>query len=145
MAEVDPEDDAIDRYVVRHYRFDPERRERRHVLDAAYDNDREMRRHLERIASELARRRAAGERVDRREHATGSVIRPRDRERAATAHLVRRAMAHGVFPKAVLRERGLPSSMVVFGADANGEAFTFAGVPHTDGAVPSSRPPLAPT
>lgn len=127
MAEVDPDDDAITRFVVRHYRFDPARHERRHVVVAAYDSDREMRRHIERLGAELAQRRAAGERVDRREHASGTCLRPGDRERAATAHLVRRAMEHGVFPEAVLRERELPASTVVVGARAGGEAFTFGG------------------
>ena len=117
MAEVDPDDDAITRYVVRHYRFDPERHERRHVVVAAYDNEREMRRQIERIGAELARWRDAGEPVDRREHASGGVVRPGDRERAATGHAVRRAIAHGVSPRSLLVNRELPRNMAVLGAD----------------------------
>jgi hypothetical protein len=39
MAQVDPADDSIKRFIVRHYRYDPERRERRHVVVAAFDNE----------------------------------------------------------------------------------------------------------
>ncbi len=127
MGAVDEMDDSITRYVVRHYRFDPDRRERRPVVVGVYDTEREWRAHLDRVTADIGRRRAAGERVDRREHATGGILRPGDRERAATAHLVRRAMEHGVHPATILRERELPSSMVVFGVDESGESFSFGG------------------
>src|SRR5580700_7663243 len=39
MAQVDPADDSIKRFIVRHYRYDPERRARRHVVVAAFDNE----------------------------------------------------------------------------------------------------------
>jgi hypothetical protein len=41
MARVDPDDDSRRRYIVKHYRYDPERRERRHVVVAAFDSRRE--------------------------------------------------------------------------------------------------------
>jgi hypothetical protein len=41
VAAVDPDDDTICRYVVRHYRYDPDRHERRHVVVAAFDNESE--------------------------------------------------------------------------------------------------------
>ena len=41
MAAVDPYDDTIERFVVFHYRFDPERNERRNVIVAAFDTRRE--------------------------------------------------------------------------------------------------------
>jgi hypothetical protein len=46
MPRVDPQDDSIRRWVVHHYRYDPHRRERRHVLISAnmallqFDDDR---------------------------------------------------------------------------------------------------------
>jgi hypothetical protein len=41
MSRVDPEDDSIERFIVRHHRYDPLRRERRHVVVAAFDNEQE--------------------------------------------------------------------------------------------------------
>jgi hypothetical protein len=114
MAHVDVDDDSIVRYVVCHYRLDPERHERRHVVVGVYDNEPEMRRHITAIGAVLAQRRADGERVDRREHGSGSPIAPGDRERAANAHVVRRALEHGVPPDR-LRARELLSSMVLLG------------------------------
>lgn len=40
--EVDPGDDSICRWVLHRYRFDPERRQRRNVVVAAYDNEAEF-------------------------------------------------------------------------------------------------------
>jgi hypothetical protein len=37
MARVDPEDDTIWRFIACHYRYDPQRQERRHVVVAAFD------------------------------------------------------------------------------------------------------------
>jgi hypothetical protein len=42
VAEVDPDDDSIRRFIVRHYRYDPDRHERRHVVVAAFDSEREF-------------------------------------------------------------------------------------------------------
>ena len=39
MAQVDPDDDDIDRWVVRRYAHDPLRHERRHQVVAAFDNE----------------------------------------------------------------------------------------------------------
>ena len=39
---VDPNDDSVWRWVVQHYRFDPERNQRRRVVVAAYDNEAEF-------------------------------------------------------------------------------------------------------
>ena len=49
MAQVDPDDDLIGRYIVWHLRYDPERRQRRNVPIGAYDNPEEM---TQRIAAE---------------------------------------------------------------------------------------------
>lgn len=127
MGAVDEMDDSITRYVVRHYRFDRDRHERRAVVVGVYDTEREWRAHLDRVTADIARRRGSGERVDRREHSTGGILRPGDRERAATAHLVRRAVEHGVNPAGLLRGRELPSSMVVFGAEDSAASFSFGG------------------
>lgn len=38
MGQVDPDDDAIRRGWIYHYRFDPARNDRRNVVAAVYDN-----------------------------------------------------------------------------------------------------------
>lgn len=42
MGRVDVGDDSIRRFVVQHYRFDPERREHRYVAIDAFDNEAEL-------------------------------------------------------------------------------------------------------
>ncbi len=76
MARVDVEDDSIRRFVVRHYRYDPVRHERRHVVFAAFDNEAEFLALLESIRGDIERRRTAGEPIDHNEHSSGrSTIR----------------------------------------------------------------------
>jgi hypothetical protein len=96
MATVDPEDDTVRRYVVEQYRYDPQRRQRRHVVVAAFDNRREYEACLRATSDELRRREAAGEDVDSSEHVSGTVREPGHRQRAANARLLRRAMIRGV-------------------------------------------------
>lgn len=36
------QDDATERFVVQHYRYDPDRGQRRHAVVAAFDNDPEL-------------------------------------------------------------------------------------------------------
>ena len=110
MAQVDPEDDSILRFIVRHYRYDSQRRERRHVIVAAFDNEAEFEARLQSEAAEIQRRRDNGETVDRREHASGSVYEPGYLRRAANGHLLSRAIARGVSPPGLERLE-LPSNM----------------------------------
>jgi hypothetical protein len=113
VARVDPEDDNIRRFIVRHYRYDPARRERRHVVVAAFDNEPEFLACIERVRAEIGQRRERGERVDPREHASGVVHEPGYLRRAANGHLLSQAFKHGV---SGLRFEGLelPSNMSVF-------------------------------
>ena len=76
MARVDPEDDDALRYIVRHYRYDPQRHERRHVDVAAFDNEREYQACVAAAREEIERRRRDGEPVDPREHVSGVVQEP---------------------------------------------------------------------
>lgn len=98
MATVDVTDDSVRRFVVRHYRFDPTRRERRHVIVEAFDNAREFEVCLTRVTADIMDRRSAGERVDPSEHASGIVREAGDDRLAANGHVLRRAMRHGVAP-----------------------------------------------
>jgi hypothetical protein len=115
VGRVEPEDDSIRRFIVRHYRYDAAWRERRHVVVAAFDNEPEFLACVERVRVEIAQRRESGEHVDPREHASGVMHEPGHLRRAANGHLLRRAINHGV---AGLRfeELELPSNMVAFRA-----------------------------
>jgi hypothetical protein len=64
VARVDPENDGVRRFIVRHYRYDPDRHERRHVVVAAFDNKREFLACLEQVRAEIERRKNRGEHVD---------------------------------------------------------------------------------
>jgi hypothetical protein len=112
VARVDPDDDDVRRFVVRHYRYDPERRERRHVVVAAFDNEREFRACMENARAEIGRRRDRGEAVDPREHVSGTVQEPGHSRRAANGRLVMRAIRHGV-GVAWIDDLEMPSSMAV--------------------------------
>lgn len=117
MARVDPEDDDIRRFIVHHYRYDPERRERRHVVVAAFDNEPEFLACIDRVQDEIERRKRRGEHVDPREHASGTVHEPGYRRRAANMHLVMRALRHSVLPGPWLDELELPSNVSVEGTE----------------------------
>jgi hypothetical protein len=112
VPRVDPRDDAIERFIARHYRYDPERRERRHVVVAAFDNEPEFLACIERVRAEIERRREAGEPVDPGEHASGVVHEPGYLRRAANGHLAMRAVAHGAAGQ-WLEELELPSNVSV--------------------------------
>jgi hypothetical protein len=116
VARVDPSDDAIERFIVRHYRYDPERRERRHVLVAAFDNEPEFLACLETVRIRIESRRDRGERVDPHEHASGVVHEPGYLRRSANGHLVTRAIKHGATGPWI-EQLELPSNMSVARAE----------------------------
>lgn len=112
VARVDPGDDSIERFIVRHYRYDPQRRERRHMVVAAFDNEPEFRACMQGVQVEIMRRREAGEPVDLREHVSGTVHELGYLRRAANGHLAMRAIRHGVAGRWI-EELDLPSNMAV--------------------------------
>src|ERR1700727_2729080 len=100
VAEVDPDDDSIARWVVAHYRYDADRRERRHVVVAAFDNPDEFHADIHARAEQLRARRESGDDVDRLERITGRTYAAGYRRQQRDAHLLMRAIerggAHGV-------------------------------------------------
>jgi hypothetical protein len=110
VARVDPADDGALRFIVRHYRYDPARHERRHVDVAAFDNEREFRACMKDVQHEIERRKGDGEPVDPREHVSGVVHEPGYGRRAANGRLVGRAISHGVAPR-LLDGLELPSNV----------------------------------
>jgi hypothetical protein len=75
VARVDADDDSITRYTVRLYAFDNARRERRHQVVAAFDNEAEAMPCFGRTHFDLLERSQSG-RVDPREHVTIIVKEP---------------------------------------------------------------------
>ncbi len=61
MVRVDPAEDTIRRFVVRHYCYDPSRRERRHVEVAAFDNETEFYEFIGKLHADIEERKRAGE------------------------------------------------------------------------------------
>ena len=90
MASVDPFDEDLDRWVVQRYRFDPERNERRHVPEIAFDSSKEMEEYVQRASIELYVLQQNG-RPDNREHYSGVHWEPGHRERMAARRLEREA------------------------------------------------------
>jgi hypothetical protein len=84
MGEVDADDDARERWIVWHYRFDPTRRERRHVLVAAFDSAREMEARLHAEQKLLDGAKAEG-RAEQQEWLSGARKGPGHAARAAAA------------------------------------------------------------
>ena len=110
VPRVDPGDDGIERFIVRHFRYDPQRRERRHVVVAAFDNEPEFRACLDSLRDEIKARRDRGEPTDPGEHASGVVHEPGYLRRSANGHLLSRAIRHGV-TGLWIAELELPSNM----------------------------------
>lgn len=114
MATVDPDDDSIERFIVRRYAYDPERHERRHQVVAAFDNPREFKRLIATLGDDLKQRREAGEAVDPREHITGVRLEPGYRRRQRDGHLLISAIRHGVsLSDDVMDRLELPTGMSV--------------------------------
>jgi hypothetical protein len=114
VARVDPDDESLRRYVVRHCRYDPERRERRRVVVAAFNSRREFNACINAVSEEIDRRAASGEQVDPGEHVSGTVHEPGSRQRAANGRLVAGALRHGVAPGPWMDELEMPANMAVF-------------------------------
>lgn len=97
MGIVDPDDDGIRRYVALHHRHDSVRGQWRDVVLAAFDDEQEFEDFREARNEELLAGQAAGD-ADPREHVSGVVHEPGDRTRSQNQRLLRRALAHGVWP-----------------------------------------------
>ena len=113
MARVDVEDDSIRRFVVRHYRFDPERHERRHVVVAAFDNEDEFIELITSIEADIRQREKTGALVDKNEHASGTCLEPGHSAAAARGRFITKSLRHGVAPGPWLSEIEPPSNMWV--------------------------------
>ena len=112
MAEINRKDDTVWRWVIHRYQFDPSRRERRNVVVATYDNEREFQTEFDRHAQILRNDIAAGARSSR-ENLGGVVLEPGYLAASARGHNVRRAIEHGVSPGRLLVTGPLPQNMAM--------------------------------
>ena len=117
MARVDVDDDNIRRFVVRHFRFDPERHERRNVVVAAFDNEDEFIKLIHSIEADIKQRADAGAFVDKNEHASGMCLEPGHSRAAARGRFITKSLRHGVAPGPWLSEVEPPSNMWVMQFD----------------------------
>jgi hypothetical protein len=95
VAPVDPQDDNIRRHVVRHYSYDPERRERRHQTIGAFDRERQAIALLKKLSRQLQRRRSQHEAVDPAEHYSAITLEVGHQRLHQNARLLRAALRHG--------------------------------------------------
>lgn len=110
VAEVDPEDDSIGRYVVRHYAYDPARHERRHQTTVAFDDRMEFEAHIDDANARLRALKAADRDVDPLEY-YGGVFKPAGEDHhQRLRRIAQAAIKHGAQPPAEviseLRELG---------------------------------------
>lgn len=116
VAQVDPRDDKIERFVVHRYAYDPARHERRHMVTAAFDNSAEFEAAIEAETTELRRRRQSGEDVDPQEQISGTVWEPGYHRQHRAGRLAEHAIEHGASPDEKTWNRltnDLPSNMAV--------------------------------
>lgn len=102
MAQVDENDDTIDRWVVHQYAYDPSRHQRRHRTVAAFDNEAEFQSLLDERAADLKARRQAGEQTDPLEHFSGVHLHRGYQRQQQTNRLIHRAIRHGADPGRIL-------------------------------------------
>jgi hypothetical protein len=115
VATVDPDDDSIARWVVWHFRYDPDRGQRRNVVVAAFDSAEEFHAEIQKRVDQLRVRRERGEEVDRAERIGGKMYEPDHRRLQRNGHLLKRAIEHGVSP-AGIEDLELPPNVGVIRA-----------------------------
>jgi hypothetical protein len=110
VAEVDPEDDTVGRYIVRHYACDPARHERRHQTIVAFDDRMEFEAYIHDANARLRAPRAADRHVDSLEYYSGVFKRAGEDHHQRLRRIAQAAIEHGAQPPAEviseLRELG---------------------------------------
>ncbi len=96
VAEVDPDDDEIERFVVRRYAYDPARHQRRHLVVVAFDNHQEFETAVSVLANKLEQHRRSDADIDARERISGVVLGAGHQRKQRVGRIVQRAIRHGV-------------------------------------------------
>lgn len=123
---MDPYDDSMRRWVLEHYRFDPQRRQRRNVVVAAYDDQGEFEAAFATYDIRIRAQIEAGER-DPKEHVSGVFWEQGYHAAQALGRLVKDAVGHGVDPRPFLSGDRLPSNVTAFGWGTDGEPWSTGG------------------
>lgn len=112
LPEVDPDDDSTWRWVLRHRLFDPERRQRREVVVAAYDCAADFQGAA--AYSRLIRAEIDAGQRDPQEHVGGVIWNPGFHAEQAR-RLVGDAVRHGGDPRPLVEDGRLPPRVFVAG------------------------------
>ena len=139
MPEVDPSDDSISRWVIHHYRFDPERRQRRNVVVAAYSDEIEFEAALAACHRRIQKEIDSGTRSPA-EHVSGVLWPPGHRADQARARTLRKAIVRGADPRRVPMDGPLPSNVALFGWDTEG-AWSLGSADPPPADTPTQPPP----
>ena len=100
VAEVDPEDDSVGRYIVRHYAYDPARHERRHQTMVAFDDPTEFEAPVHDANARLRALQAADRDMDPLEYYSG-VFKPAGEDHHQhLRRIAQTAIEHGAHPPA---------------------------------------------
>jgi hypothetical protein len=94
---VDPTDDSTIRFVLEHFRFDPDRNQRCNVVVAAYDNEAEFQVAFAEAQVELSKRQEEGS-AESLERLSGRVLQPDYSRNQSERRSAWRAATHGVHP-----------------------------------------------
>jgi hypothetical protein len=108
MGFIDANDDTKGRWIVYHYRYDPERRERRHVIVACFDKKKDWLRFFDQTAKLLQEEKEAGT-AESKEWISGSK-RPAGHDRALREFREARRNSTAFTPS-VIPVRGLPQPL----------------------------------
>ena len=100
MAEVDPDDDAVSRYIVRHYAYDPSRHERRRQTIVAFDDRMQFEAHIDNTNARLRALQAADRDVDPFEYCSGVVKPAGEDHHQRLRRIAQAAIEHGAQPPA---------------------------------------------
>jgi hypothetical protein len=100
VAEVDPEDDSVGRYIVRHYAYEPARHERRHQTTVAFDDRMEFEAYIQGANARLRALQAVDRNVDPLEYYSG-VFKPAGEDHhQRLRRIAQAAIEHGARPPA---------------------------------------------
>lgn len=126
VATVDPDDDSLLRHVVRHFRYDPARHERRHVTMCAYTTLSEFEAAFNQLVADLDERRTLSKEVDPQEYISGVTLEAGHRTLQANGRLVGRMFARNAYNAEFVAALELPPNVgiVTAGFDDSDEAGT---------------------
>lgn len=126
MGEIDPMDDSRWRWVLWHYRYDPDRHQRRNVTVAAFDNEAEFQAAADALHGEVSAAIDRGER-DARESVSGAILHPGYHGEQRRRRRIERALSHNEPWRPILDEGPLPPSWAMWIWNDDGTTTHISG------------------